>query len=49
MVPQVPICTYAHVREGNMQFAERVDKKNWDQVGPGPDGPRHGNRTSRGK
>ena len=31
-----------------MQFAECVYKKNWDQVGPGPDRPRHESRTSRG-
>jgi hypothetical protein len=34
VVPHVPVCTYAHVREGNMQFAERVKKKTgtkWDR------------------
>ena len=36
MVPHVPVCTYAHVGEDNMQFAECIYKKNWDQVGPGP-------------
>ena len=34
MVPQVPVCTYAHAREGEHVFAERVKKKtgtNWDR------------------
>ena len=36
MVPHVPVCMYAHVRDGDMHIAERIKKKNWDQVGPGP-------------
>ena len=34
MVPHVPVCMYAHVREGDMCFAERVKKKTgtkWDR------------------
>jgi hypothetical protein len=34
VVPHVPVCTYAHVREGDMHLAERVDKKTgtkWDR------------------
>jgi hypothetical protein len=34
VVPHVPVCTYAHVREGDMHLAERVKKNtgvNWDQ------------------
>jgi hypothetical protein len=34
VVPQVPVCTYAHVREGDMHIAERVKKKTgtkWDR------------------
>ena len=38
MVPHVPVCTYAHVREGDMHLAERVEKKTgtkWDRDQPG--------------
>jgi hypothetical protein len=38
VVPHVPVCTYAHVREGDMHLAERVKKKtgtNWDRDQPG--------------
>jgi len=34
MVPHVPVCMYAHVREGDMHIAERVKKKTgtkWDR------------------
>ena len=34
MVPQTPVCTYAHVREDGHAFAERVKKRtgtNWDR------------------
>ena len=34
MVPHVPVCMYAHVREGDMHIAERVKKKagtKWDR------------------
>jgi hypothetical protein len=34
VVPHVPVCMYAHVREGSMHIAERVKKKtgtNWDR------------------
>ena len=31
MVLHVPVCTYAHVGEDNMQFAECVYKKKWDR------------------
>jgi hypothetical protein len=34
VVPQVPVCTYAHARRGSVQFAERAEKKtgtNWDR------------------
>ena len=34
MVPHVPVCMYAHAREGRYAFAERVEKKtgtNWDR------------------
>ena len=34
MVPHVPVCMYAHVREGDMHLAERVKKKTgtkWDR------------------
>ena len=34
MVPPVPVCMYAHVREGDMHIAERVKKKTgtkWDR------------------
>ena len=34
MVPHVPECTHAHVREGDVHIAERVEKKtgtNWDR------------------
>jgi hypothetical protein len=27
VVPHVPVCMYAHVREGDMHIAERVKKK----------------------
>ena len=38
MVPHVPVCMYAHVREGDMHIAERVKKKTgtkWDRDQPG--------------
>jgi hypothetical protein len=38
VVPHVPVCTYAHVREGDMLLAERVKKKTgtkWDRDLPG--------------
>ena len=34
MVPHVPVCMYAHAREGDMHIAERVKKKTgtkWDR------------------
>jgi hypothetical protein len=34
VVPHVPVCMYAHVREGDMHIAERVKKKTgtkWDR------------------
>ena len=34
MVPHVPVCMYAHAREGDMHLAERVKKKTrtkWDR------------------
>jgi hypothetical protein len=34
MVPQVPVCTYTHVRQGDTGIAECVSKKtgtNWDR------------------
>jgi hypothetical protein len=34
MVPHVPVCMYAHMREGDMHIAERVKKRNgtkWDR------------------
>jgi hypothetical protein len=34
VVLHVPVCTYAHAREGRYAFAERVKKKtgaNWDR------------------
>jgi hypothetical protein len=34
VVPHVPVCTYAHVREGDTHVAERVEKKTgskWDR------------------
>jgi hypothetical protein len=34
VVPHVPVCMYAHVREGDMHIAERVRKKTgtkWDR------------------
>jgi uncharacterized protein YjbI with pentapeptide repeats len=34
VVPVVPVCTYAHAREGGHVFAERVKKKTgtkWDR------------------
>ena len=34
MVPHVPVCMYAHVREGDMHLTERVKKKTgtkWDR------------------
>jgi hypothetical protein len=34
VVPHVPVCKYAHVREGDMHIADRVKKKTgtkWDR------------------
>ena len=49
MVPHVPVCTYAHVREGNMQIAERVKKKTGTKWDRDQTGRATGRRTRRGK
>ena len=49
MVPHVPVCMYAHVREGDMHIAERVKKKTGTKWDRDQTGRATGRRTSRGK